>query len=139
MTREADNPMTGSDFDWMVSNHAVWGWKTPLKASVSGFLSFTSLPFSLPFSPFPQKRLILRLSMPRTLRHKWLLSTRSLRFVSVCTSSSLLLLLRRLQKTSKIQKPKLKKVRFYFIAYAKLFLAPTVISFVLLRLLIFPV
>ena len=23
--RKADNPMTGSDFDWMVSNHAVWG------------------------------------------------------------------------------------------------------------------
>ena len=22
LTREADNPMTGSDFDWMVSNHA---------------------------------------------------------------------------------------------------------------------
>ena len=25
LTREADNPMTGSDFDWMVSNHAAWG------------------------------------------------------------------------------------------------------------------
>ena len=24
---EVDNPMTGSDFDWMVSNQAVWGWK----------------------------------------------------------------------------------------------------------------
>ena len=23
LTREADNPMTGSDFDWMVLNHAV--------------------------------------------------------------------------------------------------------------------
>ena len=28
--------MTGCDFDWMVSNHVVWGWKTPVKASVSG-------------------------------------------------------------------------------------------------------
>ena len=28
--------MTGSDFDWMVSNHAVWGWKAPVKTSVSG-------------------------------------------------------------------------------------------------------
>ena len=38
--------MTGCDFDWMVSNHAVWGWKAPVKASVSG----VSL---LKFSPFP--------------------------------------------------------------------------------------
>ena len=36
MTHVADNPMTGSDFDWMVSNHAVWGWKALVKASVSG-------------------------------------------------------------------------------------------------------
>ena len=36
MTREDDNPMTGSDFDWMVSNHAVLGWRAPVKASVSG-------------------------------------------------------------------------------------------------------
>ena len=28
--------MAGSDFDWMVSNHAVWGWKAPVKTSVSG-------------------------------------------------------------------------------------------------------
>ena len=50
MTREADNPMTGSDFDWMVSNHAVWGWKAPVKASVSGVSLLFSLP-SFPFSP----------------------------------------------------------------------------------------
>ena len=30
LTREGDNPMTLSDFDWMVSNHAVWGWKAPV-------------------------------------------------------------------------------------------------------------
>ena len=40
--------MTGSDFDWMLSNHAVWGWKAPVKASVSG----VSLLFSLPSFPF---------------------------------------------------------------------------------------
>ena len=33
----------GKDFDWMVSNHAVWGWKAPVKASVSG-VPFLSLP-----------------------------------------------------------------------------------------------
>ena len=43
---------------------------------------------------------ILLLSMPRALGHTWL-SARSLRIVSVCKSSSLLLRLRRLQKTSK--------------------------------------
>jgi len=45
LTREGDNPITGSAFDWMVSNHAVWGWKAPVKASVSGvpFLSLLSL------------------------------------------------------------------------------------------------
>ena len=54
MTREADNPMTGSDFDWMVSNHAVWGWKAPVKASVSGVSLLQLSPFfplSFPFSP----------------------------------------------------------------------------------------
>ena len=54
MTREADNPMTGSDFDWMVSNHAVWGWKAPVKASVSGVSLLQLFPFplsSFPFSP----------------------------------------------------------------------------------------
>ena len=55
MTREG-NSMTGSDFDWMVSNHAVWGWKAPVKESVSG----VSLPFRFHLSPFPQRRLILR-------------------------------------------------------------------------------
>ena len=43
--------MTGSDFDWMVSNHAVWGWKAPVKASVSG-VSFLQL-FPLFASIFP--------------------------------------------------------------------------------------
>ena len=54
--------MTGCDFDWMVSNHAVWGWKAPVKASVSG-VSFLQLPsfFASIFPLFPQKRLILRL------------------------------------------------------------------------------
>ena len=63
MTHEADNPMTGSDFDWMVSNHAVWGWKAPVKASVSGVSLLQLSPFfaSIFVSPFPQKRLILRL------------------------------------------------------------------------------
>ena len=62
MTPEADNPMTGTDFDWMVSNHAVWGWKAPVKASVSG-VSLLQLPpfFASIFPLFPQKRLILRL------------------------------------------------------------------------------
>ena len=62
MTREADNPMTGSDFDWMVSNHAVWGWKAPVKASVSGVSLLQLSPFFASIFPlFPQKRLILRL------------------------------------------------------------------------------
>ena len=52
MTREADNPMTRCDFDWMVSNHAVWGWKALVKASCQVFLSFSSLPFLLPSFPF---------------------------------------------------------------------------------------
>ena len=25
----------GGGDDWMVSNHAVWGWKAPIEASVS--------------------------------------------------------------------------------------------------------
>ena len=62
MTREADNPMTGCDFDWMVSNHAVWGWKAPVKASVSGVSLLQLSPFFASIFPlFPQKRLILRL------------------------------------------------------------------------------
>ena len=62
MTREADNPMTGSDFDWMVSSHAAWGWKAPVKASVSGVFLLHLSPFLASIFPlFPQKRLILRL------------------------------------------------------------------------------
>ena len=56
MTREADNPMTESDFDWMVSNHAVWGWKALAKASVRRFSSFSPSALSLfrfDLSPFP--------------------------------------------------------------------------------------
>ena len=51
--------------------------------------------------PFGIHFFILLFSMPRALRHKWL-SALSLRIVSVCTSCNLLLLLRRLEKTSKI-------------------------------------
>ena len=46
--------MTGSDFDWMVSNHAVYGWKAPVKASVSGVSLLQLSPFFasiFPFSP----------------------------------------------------------------------------------------
>ena len=58
----ADNPMTGSDFDWMVSNHAAWGWKAPVKASVSGVSLLHLSPFFASIFPLsPQKRLILRL------------------------------------------------------------------------------
>ena len=65
MTREADNPMTGCDFDWMVSNHAVLGWKAPVKASVSGVSLLQLSPFFASIFPlFPQKRLILRLGAP---------------------------------------------------------------------------
>ena len=54
--------MTGSDFDWMVSSHAAWGWKAPVKASVSGVSLLHLSPFFASiFSLFPQKRLILRL------------------------------------------------------------------------------
>ena len=54
MTREADNPMTGSDFDWMVSNHAAWGWKAPVKASVSGVSLLQLSPFFASIFPlFP--------------------------------------------------------------------------------------
>ena len=62
LTREADNPVTGSDFDWMVLNHAVWGWKAPVKASVSGVSLLQLSPFFASIFPlFPQKSLILRL------------------------------------------------------------------------------
>ena len=45
--------MAGNDFDWMVSNHAVWGWKAPVKASVSGvsLLQLSPIFPSIPFSP----------------------------------------------------------------------------------------
>ena len=53
--------MTGSDFDWMVSNHAVWGWKAPEKASVSGVSLLQLSPFfTSTFPLFLQKCLILR-------------------------------------------------------------------------------
>ena len=53
--READNPMTGSDFDWMVSNHAVWGWKATVKASVSGVSLLQLSPFFASIFPlFPR-------------------------------------------------------------------------------------
>ena len=54
--------MTGSDFDWMVSNHAEWGWRASVKASESGVsLRQLSPFFAFIFPLFPQKRLILRL------------------------------------------------------------------------------
>ena len=66
MTREADNPMTGSDFDWMVSNHAVWGWKAPVKASVSGvsFLHLSSF-FASIFPLFPRNAWYSGYKMPK--------------------------------------------------------------------------
>ena len=52
----------GSDFDWMVSNHGVWGWKAPVKVSVSGVSLLQLSPFFGSIFPLsPQKRLILRL------------------------------------------------------------------------------
>ena len=52
-TREADNQMTGNDFDCMVWNHAVRGWMVPVKASVSGvsLLQLSPIFPSIPFSP----------------------------------------------------------------------------------------
>ena len=62
MTREVDNPLTGSDFDWMVLNLAVWGWKAPVKASVSDASLLSLSPFFASLFPlFSQKSLILRL------------------------------------------------------------------------------
>ena len=52
---EVDNPMTGSDFDCMVSNQAVWGWKAPVKASVSGVSLLQLSPFSLPSFPLSSR------------------------------------------------------------------------------------
>ena len=69
MTREAHNPMTGSVFDWMVSNHAVWGWKAQVKASVSGVSLLQLSPFFASIFPLlPQKRLILRLTQNSPFR-----------------------------------------------------------------------
>ena len=57
--------MTGSDFDWMVSNHAVWGWKAPVKASVSGVSLLQLSPFFASIFPlFPPET-------PDTLAMKW--------------------------------------------------------------------
>ena len=48
----------------MVSNHAVWRWKAPVKASVSGVSLLQLSPFFASIFPlFPQKRLILRLEI----------------------------------------------------------------------------
>ena len=53
LTREAVSPMTGSDFDWMLLNPAVWGWKVLAKASVSGVFSPSALSlFCFHLSPF---------------------------------------------------------------------------------------
>ena len=66
---EADNKMTGNDFDWMVSNHAVWGWKAPVKASVSGVSLLQLSPFFASIFPLsPQKRLIPQASIANNLR-----------------------------------------------------------------------
>ena len=66
---KADNLMTGNDFDWMVSNHAVWGWKAPVKASVSGVSLLQLSPFFASIFPLsPQKRLIPQASIANNLR-----------------------------------------------------------------------
>ena len=66
MKLTTDNPMTGTDFDWMVWNHACGGelgWKAPVKACVSGVSLLQLSPvFASIFPLSPQKRLILRLS-----------------------------------------------------------------------------
>ena len=52
----------GSYFDCMLSNHAVWGWKAPVKTSVSGVSLLQLSPFFASIFPLStQKRLILRL------------------------------------------------------------------------------
>ncbi|CAH3152027.1 unnamed protein product [Porites evermanni] len=66
---EVDNPMTGRDFDWMVSNQAVWGWKAPVKASVSGVSLLQLSPFFASiFPPFLQKHLIPQATIAHKLR-----------------------------------------------------------------------
>ena len=63
--------MTACDFDWMVSNHAVWGWNAPVNASVSGVSLLQLYPFLATIFPlFPQKRLILRLLIHRSHQSK---------------------------------------------------------------------
>ena len=54
-TQAPELGQTVSDFDWMVSNHAVWGWKAPVKASVSGVsLLHLSPVFASIFPLFPR-------------------------------------------------------------------------------------
>ena len=66
---EADNPMTGNDFDCMVSNHAVWGWEAPVKASVSGVSLLQLSPFFASIFPlFPHKRLLPQATIAHKLR-----------------------------------------------------------------------
>ena len=66
---EVDNPMTGSDFDWMVSHQALWGRKAPVEASVSGVSLLQLSPFFASiFPPFLQKRLILQATIAHKLR-----------------------------------------------------------------------
>ena len=61
--------MTGSDFDWMVSNHAVWGVEGASKSVCVRRFSPSALSrFRFHLSPFPQKRLILRLAEKRLLK-----------------------------------------------------------------------
>ena len=51
---EADNPMTGSDFDWMVSNHAAGGVEGSSKSiCVRRFSPSALSPFHFHLSPFP--------------------------------------------------------------------------------------
>ena len=58
--------MTGCDFDWMVSNHAVWGWKAPVKASVSGVSLLQLSPFFASIFPlFPPETPDTQASFPR--------------------------------------------------------------------------
>ena len=84
--------MTGCDFDWMVSNHAVWGWKAPVKASVSRVSFLQLFPFFASIFPlFPQKRLMLKLlgtdshrTISKRSRECWFLIGLKKCFVLVC-------------------------------------------------------
>ena len=54
LTREADNPMTESDFDWMIPKHAVWGVEDSSKSvCVRRFSPSTLSLFRFHYSPFP--------------------------------------------------------------------------------------